>query len=488
MTLTASVTLRAGRYEAGGLDDRLPETVPSPFRLFCALVSVAGRHGDPASHAGLRWLEQQPPPDIVVPPEIDRGRTDTYFVTNKRESKGGSMTHPGRQNVAKHRSWITFRGPGFRFVWHSTPDATVLESLRELARGVTYLGRVESTARVDFSSDSATGPGPDDRLLRQVPLGVAGSNVPAPYPGVVDALVDAFERGASAWEVARGVAYAIDEPPAPDVIRGPFDSMLVFSIDGQPVAGANVLDVTAAFRAAVIARVSDVTGQDHVPVAVHGHQPDIGHLGYLGLSFADHDRADGRVLGLAVATPDDLDREVRDVLARAIADPSTPFTRISYGRGRGGQLNIEFNPFSSRARTLAAAHWQGGQGGRRTWATVTPLMLDRFPGSDEPVESAVAACVVRAGYPAPELVEVSPSGFVPGAVRYRRGWSQPLGSRPRRPLWHARLRFSEPVLGPVVVGSLRYLGGGLCVPVSDWILADDGRRSEADSATAGAAS
>ena len=467
MTLTACVTLRTGRYEAGGLDDRLPETVPSPFRLFCALVSVAGRHGDPSKHVGLRWLEQQAPPDIVVPAEIDRGRTDTFFVTNRVDSKGGSMTHPGRQNGAKHRSWISFRGPGFRFVWHSTPDAAVLESLRELAGGVTYLGRVESTARVEFSTDSAAAPGPDDRLLRQVPLGTAGASVPAPYPGVVDALVDAFERGASAWEVARGFSYAMDEPSAPEVVRGPFDSMLVFSIDGQPVAGSNVLDLTAALRSAVIARVKAINGHDQVPDAVHGHQRDMGHLGYLGLAFADHDRSDGRVLGLAVATPADLGNEVRQVLAQAIADPSAPFTEVSYGRARGGRLSIEFDPFSSRARTLTAAHWQGGRDGRRTWATVTPLMLDRFPARDEPIESAVAACVVRAGYPAPELVEVSQGGFVPGAVRYRRGWSRPFGSRPRRPLWHARLRFAEPVSGPVMIGSLRYLGGGLCVPVQD---------------------
>lgn len=465
MPLTATVTLRWGRYEAGGPDNRWPEAIPSPYRLFCALVAVAGRDGDPAVHPGLRWLEAQRPPAIVVPDILDSGRTDTFHVTNRVEAKGGSMNHPGRVNGAKHWAWVNFRGDSFQFVWPDEPDVLTLASLEALAAGVTYVGRVESVATVRFHTGDA--PTADDgRTFRQVPLGEGGETIAAPYRGCIDALVDAFERGAPAWETARAVAYVPERARVSVPIDGPFDSMLVLRLDGQSVAGSNVLDLTAALRAAVMSRVERIVGSDSIPAAVHGHTADAAHLAYLGLPFVGHQHADGRVLGVAVALPAALDPEVRDLVGQALVDPRAPLEELRYGRARGGRLAVQFDPFAS-VHTLLAARWQSSPDGSRWWTTATPLMLDRFPGRDG-VEAAVAADVVRAGYPAPTAVEVSRSGFVRGAQRYRRGWSEALGSRPRRPLWHARVEFGAPVVGPVLVGALRFIGGGLLVPVPDW--------------------
>lgn len=466
MALVATVALRRGRYDAGGRDDRRAEALPAPFRLFCALVAVAGRTGDPAQHAGLRWLERQPAPDIIRPPILDRGRDDGFFVTNRVESSGGSMFHPGRKNGAKHRAWVSFEGPGFRFVWNDDPPSEIFSALQELARGVTYLGRVESAVSVQLTAEQASPSSADELRFGPVPLGSGHEAAAVPYEGSLDALVDAHDRGASAWEVARWAAYALPAEPGPQALTGPFDSMLVFSIPGQPIDGSNLLDLTAAFRAAVMSRVESVTGHDNLPAPVHGHDGGVEHLAYVGLPFVGSEHAHGNVRGLAVVMPRALDAAVRTMLVEALTGQATPFDRVAYSRARDHTLEIVHDPFPTGPFVLTAERWTGaGRGGARDWVTATPAMLDRYPTRGEPVEAVVARSVVTAGYPTPEWVEVSPSGFVTGAIRYRRGWSQVLGRRPRRPLWHVRLRFPEPVVGPVLFGALRYVGGGLCIPI-----------------------
>jgi hypothetical protein len=49
-----------------------------------------------------------------------------------------------------------------------------------------------------------------------------------------------------------------------------------------------------------------------------------------------------------------------------------------------------------------------------------------------------------------------------GIWRPRHGTLPP--GRPRRQMVHARVRFHQPVTGPVLAGSMRYLGLGLFLP------------------------
>jgi CRISPR-associated protein Csb2 len=118
------------------------------------------------------------------------------------------------------------------------------------------------------------------------------------------------------------------------------------------------------------------------------------------------------------------------------------------------------------------------------WATATPIALDRFPGDlssarvdmRETAEAAARATIARAclfaGLPEPTDVEVDTVSFlsaVPPANRKGRGRGFPAfvagTSRQARLGVHARLRFAEPVAGPVLVGAGRYLGYGLCLPL-----------------------
>ena len=97
--------------------------------------------------------------------------------------------------------------------------------------------------------------------------------------------------------------------------------------------------------------------------------------------------------------------------------------------------------------------------------TATPLMLDGHLRRGRDEASEVARSLVIAGYPPAADVEVSAAPLTAGGVWRPRPGTLPAG-RPHRRLLHARVRFAEPVTGPVLAGSMRYLGLGLFLPVT----------------------
>ncbi len=100
------------------------------------------------------------------------------------------------------------------------------------------------------------------------------------------------------------------------------------------------------------------------------------------------------------------------------------------------------------------------------WASVTPVVLDRFPKGDAGVGAEVARACRNAGLPAPEEVAVgrhSPVYGVPPSNRFPT--RRPGKAGPRRPYAHVVVRFPGAVAGPVVVGAGRYFGLGLLRPI-----------------------
>jgi hypothetical protein len=100
-----------------------------------------------------------------------------------------------------------------------------------------------------------------------------------------------------------------------------------------------------------------------------------------------------------------------------------------------------------------------------TWASVTPVVLDRHPkGNGRSVESVVAMACERIGLPAPVEIRVGFVSAVTGAPRDRdfHGSAKQVDNRQRR---HVVIRFRERVRGPVMLGAGRFAGLGLCVPL-----------------------
>ena len=104
------------------------------------------------------------------------------------------------------------------------------------------------------------------------------------------------------------------------------------------------------------------------------------------------------------------------------------------------------------------------------WVSETPVLLPRHPkirqGSyvkDSPCEQ-VADSLARAGFPSAEVeLDTSDRGRWAPFVRRRRGLGPGRGGVG---VWSFRIRFSEPVAGPVAVGALSHFGMGRFEPDS----------------------
>jgi len=121
----------------------------------------------------------------------------------------------------------------------------------------------------------------------------------------------------------------------------------------------------------------------------------------------------------------------------------------------------------------------------RSWASVTPVFLDRFLKGKTETEEAelVARACTNIGLPEPFEVQIHKHSAIRGAeTTYpargdarRPDWSFPESATYRdKPRRHVLVRFRDPVTGPVILGSARFHGMGLCLPVADdeWVLGE----------------
>ena len=468
MPVSILVRLRGGRYDAGGDRPSESEWPPHPARVFCALVASAESDAD---WSALRWLEQQAPPQVWADPEsqVHRSRTRAWVIENAIRPDGGNLNWPARNNGFRARAFAVPSRESFAIVWPTAdPAADTLSRLNLLAWKVPYVGRSTGSAQV-----SVVGVVPADMpeavIYEPAVLGRRGQSwdLRVPYAGYVEALRNAYADGRRSWEVARTLPYSMaqsgheagDAPEELEATAGPFGDLLVWKIE-RPVirvGGDLVVSLASALRRAVLSRVgADVPD---IPGQVSGHtRPGRTHLAFLALPDVGHGHADGHVLGLALALPRDMLGQDLDVLLRSVLhEPALKEVRFSSGR----PLALSYG---SDRSGLRPSHWTSHPG-EREWVSVTPVMLDGHTRRGRDEASEVARSLVIAGYPEPAEVEVSATPLVTGGIWRPRNGSLPP-ARPRRQMAHARIRFHQPVIGPVLAGSMRYLGLGLFLPAS----------------------
>lgn len=459
MPLVMSVRLLQGRYDAADGWRENVEWPPAPSRLFCALVASAPTEEE---RQALVWLENQDPPQVWAGelPEQARFRSDGYAVTNKTSGKGGNQMLPGRTSAPLTRVSGIPDTDEFAFVWAQVdPPAQVEKALAELAWKVPYLGRSTSTVAIRVHTTPA--PRPEWTPYTPVVLGErATTALGVPYPGYLEALDRSFAQGDSAWDVRRTIGYTTPDTPTvqePEVVRGPFGTMLVFAFSREVVlpASGELLTLTDKLRDTVMARIGE-----NIPGQVSGHaDPGRHHVGFVGLPEVGHRHARGALHGLAVVLPHEVDPEAAQAVHRALVEE--PLTHLN--RGYGPIFPLHLQTEVSNTKALDPARWSAPGTGSRVWVSATPLMLDRFVRRNSDPTDSIARSVVTAGYPAPSHVQVSQAPLTPGAMLRPRKDTYPP-KRPRRWVLHARIEFPEPVVGPVLVGSMRYLGLGLFEP------------------------
>lgn len=367
------------------------------------------------------------------------------------------------------------------YAWDDSPTPDVTKALDSLLSRVTRLGHSSSLIScrlIDEAPPATHTPGAGTQMLRWVKSGQLAALEAEhaqhkaikprslPFQAVPYREVDATER-------------------VPDKVLIPTTAgdWIVFELDPShrrmPVTRA--VELARVLREAVLSHV-----EDPIPEGVSGHVADgrpteVPHLSYLALPNVNHERADGRIMGLAVSLPHDLDEAARRATLRGIGtwEDQREDRRLQLTMGPNGDAWMQRRqpPFS--LTSLNPRVWERRS---RWWASATPVALPTHPGNlvgGTPAarakawaraEESVAKSCEHVGLPRPVDVRVS---FVSDLVGTRPARDFPAfkqgrkGGGVQRRLVHVSVEFTEEVRGPLVLGSGRFVGLGLMRPMDE---------------------
>lgn len=428
-------------------------------------------------------------------------------------SESAKMIAGALEILPEHRSkqgrWFPTVVPADPNVWLSWPQSEPtdgqLVALDRLCSRVARLGHSSTLVSCRVTTERPPEP-------RFVPGASEGMTLRVPRPGMIARLEKDFAAHQGGPQGPLPSGSAVYGPPGatktvvpPPLLGGDW---IVLPMPRPLVPGGpealrltRSLDVTRAVRNALLSHSAE-------PVAevISGHQrgerPSAAlqrpHLAVVTLPNVSSRHSDGSVLGVALVLPAGATLDERRAVEDAIrAWSATNGLTVVLGSSSARVLRFQLDPagldpasdtdrdplrvVAEQRTTLRRATWCRPS---TEWATATPVALDRFPGdlaSPRPgvrakAEEAAAGTLVRAcrfaGLPEPTDVEVDSNAFlgaVPSANRKGRlGGFPPFiaGTSGQVRLGvHARLRFAEPVAGPVLIGAGRYLGYGLCLPL-----------------------
>lgn len=480
--LALEIELLTGVYRAALPDNSAAEWPPHPERAFSALVQAWGDGGcDAKERAALEWLESLPAPRIEADPMRDYNQRSapTIFVPpndSPRDKDKIALLPDRRHRQARNFQVAIPVHSTVRLIWHEAPGQSEHRTaLEALAHRVASLGHSASLARfafIDATEDGSPCWHPDTD--GNVALRVA-------HPGRLRRLEDWLSKDERP-QSGMSIRYLEPEPPPPaqttKSVFGAAQDWFVFED-----AGGVRPDLLAFAHVAKCVRASLMKhGPQPSPEIISGHTLEGAatskpHLAIVPLTNVGWRHSTGDLLGFAVVLPREMAalerRSVLETLAGfAHVDQDEAYTELHLSSTM--LWRVEHTATPSRA-SLKPERWCRAA---VSWASVTPMLLDRYPDHGDPIEEGrlIAAACGNIGLPEPIEIEIhkhpavqgAPSAYPPGGKRPGPDWSFPKGakfaSRPRR---HVILRFPEPVEGPVLIGAGRFHGFGLCLPLAE---------------------
>jgi CRISPR-associated protein Csb2 len=448
--LTIEIELLTGVYRAGLPDGSGAEWPPHPERLFSAFAQAWGDGGcDSEECAALEWLERQgapwieadndeewaerTAPTVFVPPNDDRGNEITVLPERRRRQARVFRAAVPANTVV-------------RFGWpQASPSKQERAALDAMARRVASLGHSSSLVRVALVEGKT---GSEQRLW--LPSAEGNFSLRVPHEGRLAQLAEWHQE----HERPHGGATARYRAPRnrdqPEPIKGLFGAATEWFVF-KDVGGFRP-DILA--FAQVARRVRDslmALGLQPVPEVLSGHAPNGSasarpHLAIVPLINAGWEHATGDLLGFATVLPRALEPSDRDITLKTLARfapidlDGDAHAKLNFGDA--GVWNLEQIATPVRSSLRPARYCTAAA----TWASVTPMLLDRFPDhGDVPEEARLIATACRnIGLPEPLAVEIhkhsaikgAPSAYPARGERSRPDWSFPKGakfaSRPRR--------------------------------------------------------
>lgn len=489
---------------------------PAPARLHQALLATTLANLPDALRSAfadrtldaLRWLETLPPPDVIASRLADDSgyrRALNVAMPHNSPSKDGDFSREHPDLAPVFRATPDEDGPLLAaYRWASDASdfsrkaALHLPALREATARLRYLGRVEDCVEceVHWRADGKEEPVNGALEIWRPSTQAEDACLLTARPESTKELLEEFhasaqriERGAKrpARLFLRAQSYAREAAEGLQPVH-----VALFQIlhdNGNPDELPVVCDAINAHRwrsplralACRIARESSRWDQpDLAEELIAGHVPGGGptqqpHLAFVPLpSLSFSGKADGRVRRFALL---------------GYAEPGQTKEAASIYRTLAAALAEEEMEPRYRLRLLASSFshdkvWPLYIRPSRCWASVTPLAIDRGfkvptrAPNGTPLSSnqrqlrrlaewtrLVRASLRHIRLPS-DLVEscqilLTPSPLLPATERAERYRPQ----TERAPFIHARIEFSRPVRGPMLVGDRRYLGLGLFAPV-----------------------
>ena len=448
----------------------VPDWPPQPDRVFSALVAAWGARGERAEEGkALKWLEEQEPPQIAASGGFARSPATVFVPPNDPQTgRVGNPTVLPALRKRQPRRFPAYRpdDPVVRLIWRNVEaEGETLAALNALAADTPYIGHSSSLTRCRFYTDVS--PPEGARPRRRV------------YQGRLTELERTYRAGR---RPSPGETVRSSLPGAAQATRSVFaDRWLVLEHVGGEMPDLRAAALVAkALRNALMSGYRRNGQEATIPARVSGHAPDgkptaEPHLAIAPLAFLGAEHADGHVMGFALIPPgdgellddQDFQRAVRAVTQwkekdgwRELELKCDGFNLCLTPSGEGARRSLDPRPYVAVSRT---------------WATCTPIVLDRHlkaKGNAEreaEIVGLVRQACVNIGLPEPERVAAGkhaairgvppayPSGRAPRWMRWR--LPENLASRQ---LTHAVLQFAEPVRGPVILGAGRFAGLGLC--------------------------
>ena len=435
------------------------EWPPSPARLFAALVAADGTRECCRVTDGteLAWFERLPAPVIHAHSQPWHQELNPRYVV---EHKGTAVKRTHQEYVGRNgvRIWpgvrVAPRYPHVVYAWDESASEATLSALQRRAARIGYLGTADSPVRVRVMTQLPEVALPENAYTPD-PHGTLAVNVFAPGDiSILDRMFDAWcERGASSGRAQYPALRheARYRCPRSVSVDRPVVTWLRL---GTAVSGRRIAALTATFKEAVLSRHQQIHGEP--PAVLHGHGFEANGYDlarFLALPDVGFPRSRGRIHGLALWMPPGTD----PVECLRAHDAAFAVRRLT---GRG--LDVSVAPRENEQHPVAASPKRWCRAAYR-WATAFPAIHER---RGRVSLSEVGRWCRHAGLPAPEAFRIARGPLVSGAVDLA-----PVEvNRPGRPALsysHVELRFATRVSGPVVIGSGRQRGFGLCVPLDD---------------------
>jgi len=476
--LTLEIELLTHVYRATLPDGSAPEWPPHPDRLFSALAQAWGDGGEREDEReALEWLEAiEGPPLIEASSEwFVRDSAAVYVPPN--DARNGELALIPEKRPRQPRSFAACvpAHPTVRIQWPASSPVAHEAALQRLAHRVASLGHSSSLIRLAIVADATLAP---ERSWRPHERGA--HSLRSLYRGRLADLVSWYRAGRRPRSPST-IRYAgpeeePDRTTPSSVFGGPRDWFIFEDVDGNAPDVLGFAHVARRLRHALMSLAFQPP-----PEVISGHSADGSpsqrpHIAVVPLLDVGWDHSRGGLLGVAVVLPSELTSTEREAALNALAG----FAGIEKGPQALAMLN--FARFRWHLRRAALPERASLDAGRwcatsTTWATATPVVLDRFADHDDPLDEAslIAESCRNIGLPEPVCIELhkystlrgAPEAYPGRGAASRPSWVFPAGSRlAHRPRRHVYLEFAEPVTGPVILGAGRYQGFGLCLPVT----------------------